>query len=393
MDLIAYWSQDAAVRAACESFGDGAQIIETAIAIQQIPAPTFAEGPRGAEVAARMRALGLADVEVDALGNVYGRRAGRSGGPGLLIAAHLDTVFPAGTDLSVRRAGGRIYGPGLGDNSLGVAALLHLAQALQQHDIASGGDIWFVANVGEEGLGDLRGMRAAVDRLSRQIAAAIALEGCDQGQIIHTAVGSRRYRISVTAAGGHSWSDFGVPSAVHTLVRLAERLTRLDVPREHQSSFNIGVIEGGTSVNTIAQRAALLLDLRSVAPPALGDLVRQAEQIVAEARAAEPQVTIAVETVGDRPAGQLAHEHPLVQAAAAAYRAVGADIRFEVGSTDANIPLSRGIPAVCVAVGDGDNAHRLDESIDPARVPAGMRALLLLALAATTVSPPAARAR
>jgi di/tripeptidase len=227
-------------------------------------------------------------------------------------------------------------------------------------------------------------MRAAVDRLADRVASAIALEGCQQGQVIHIGLGVRRYRIHAACAGGHSWYNFGEPSAIHSLVRVAERLTRLEPPSAPRSSFNIGVIEGGTSVNTIAERASLLLDLRSVAPETLAELVRQVEQIVEQARAAEPQVTLTLEVVGDRPAGQIAQEHPLAQAAASAYRLVGAQVHFGEGSTDANIPLSRGIPAVCVAVGHGGYAHRLDESIDPERVPEGMRALLLLVLAATT---------
>jgi acetylornithine deacetylase/succinyl-diaminopimelate desuccinylase-like protein len=381
MDSIEQWTRDPAVRAASASFGDSSEIIETAIAIQQIPAPTFDEGQRGRYVEQRMRALGLSDVDIDAIGNVYGRRAGRAPGPGLLIAAHLDTVFPAGTNLTVRREGARIYGPGLGDNSLGAAALLHLAQALQRHDIAHAGDIWFVANVGEEGLGDLRGMRAACDRLGDHVAAAIALEGTGPDRVVHAGLGVRRYRISATAPGGHSWQNFGAPSAIHALVRLAAKLTELDVPKEPRSSFNIGVIEGGTSVNTIAERASLLLDLRSVEPAALAGLIDQVERIVATA---EPQGSFQIETVGDRPAGQIAREHPLVQAAAAAYAAAGIIVSFDAASTDANIPLSRGIPAVCVGVGDGENAHRLDEYIEPARVPQGMQALLWLALAATS---------
>ena len=384
MNAIERWTNDPAARAAAESFGDGSAIVETAIAIQQIPAPTFDEAQRGAEVAERMRALHLADVQIDAVGNVYGRRTGRAGGPGLLIAAHLDTVFPAGTDLAVRRDGVRIYGPGLGDNSMGVAALLHLAQALGQADVANAGDIWFVANVGEEGLGDLRGMRAAVDRQGAQVGAAIALEGCDPGRIIHAGLGVRRYQIRTAAGGGHSWSDFGSPSAIHALVRLAAQLTQIDAPLEPRSSFNIGVIEGGSSVNTIAERASLLLDLRATAPAALGTLIRQVEQIVAGARADEPQVTFEIEMVGDRPAGSIPREHALAQLAGAAYLAEGLGAIYEIASTDANIPLSRGIPAVCVGVCDGGNAHRLDEYIEPARLPNGMRALLWLALAATS---------
>jgi acetylornithine deacetylase/succinyl-diaminopimelate desuccinylase-like protein len=386
MKAIKHWRNDPAARAAANSFGDGSTIVETAIAIQQIPAPTFDEAQRGADVAERMRALALADVRIDAVGNVYGRRAGHAGGPGLLIAAHLDTVFPAGTNLAVRRDGARIYGPGLGDNSMGVAALLHLAQALGQADVANAGDIWFVANVGEEGLGDLRGMRAAVDTLGDRIGAAIALEGCDPGRIIHAGLGVRRYQISTAARGGHSWSDFGAPSAIHALVRLAARLTQLDVPKEPRSSFNIGVIDGGSSVNTIAEHASLLLDLRSAAPGGLGALIDQVEQIIASAREAEPGVTFRIETVGDRPAGGIAREHALVQLAGAAYLAEGIDSTYEIASTDANIPLSRGIPAVCIGVCDGGNAHRLDEYIEPLRLPRGMRALLWLALAATSAA-------
>ena len=369
---------------AAVSFGDGSAVVETAIAIQQIPAPTFDERARGLYVAERMGVLRLDDVQIDTVGNVYGRRHGVVGGSALLVAAHLDTVFPAGTDLMVRRKGARIYGPGLGDNSMGVAALLHLAQALQQHNIAHQGDIWFVANVGEEGLGDLRGMRAAVDRLDGQIAAAIALEGCGPDRIIHAGLGVRRYRISTAAAGGHSWADFGAPSAIHALVRLAAYLSRIEAPTEPRSSFNIGVIEGGSSVNTIAQRATLLLDLRSAASNGLAWLIGQVEQILASARATEPGVVFELETVGDRPAGAIPIDHTLVRAASAAYRAEGFSATYDIASTDANIPLSRGIPAICVGVCDGENEHRLDEYIEPARLPAGMRALLRLALAATS---------
>ena len=379
--ILAPWFNDAAVQRAAAAFGDGAAVVESAIAIQQIPAPTFDEVRRALYAHAAMQQLGLNDVATDAVGNVYGRIAGRTSGHSLLIAAHLDTVFPAATDLQIKRVGQQVYGPGIGDNSLGVAGLLHLAQALREHDITPTHDVWFVANVGEEGLGDLRGMRAALDRLHGQVAYAIALEGTGHDRVVHEAIGVRRYRISVTAAGGHSWQNFGAASAIHSLVRLADRLTRLDLPNV-RGSFNIGVIEGGTSVNAIAERASLLLDLRSVEPEGLAALVRQVEKILVAARAAEPDVTISAEIVGDRPAGQIPRDHPLVKMATAAYAAAGATVSFGIGSTDANVPLSRGIPAVCVGIADGANAHRLDEYIDVSRVGAGMRALLWLALAA-----------
>ncbi len=378
------WFHDPAAQAATESLRDSAPVVETAIAIQQIAAPTFAERTRGQYVQSQMQALGLSDVAMDEVGNVYGCRRGTASGPGLLIAAHLDTVFPAGTDLSVRREGERIYGPGLGDNSLGVAGLLHLARALQQHDVPNERPIWFVANVGEEGMGDLRGMRAAVDRLASQIGAAIALEGGTHGHVIHEAIGVRRYRISATAAGGHSWQDFGAPSAIHALVRLATRLTHLHIPEGARSSYNIGVIEGGSSVNTIAQHASLLLDLRSVSSTALEQLIGQVEQVIVDSQAAETDVQIVLEMVGNRPAGRIARDHPLVQAAAAIHRKVGTATEYDVGSTDANIPLSRGIPAVCIGIGDGYNAHRLDEYIETKRIATGMQALLWLALAASS---------
>lgn len=379
--LLDPWKADLAVQRAAASFSDGAALVETAIAIQQIAAPTFHESRRAAFVRDQLTQIGLVDVSTDAIGNVYGRVPGKARGPGLLIAAHLDTVFAESTDLTVRREGQRIYGPGLGDNSLGVAALLHLAMALHKHAITPAHDIWLVANVGEEGLGDLRGMRAALEQLRGQIGVAIALEGTGHDRIVHEAIGVRRYRITARAAGGHSWQNFGAPSAVHTLVRLADRLTRLDLPPT-RSSFNIGVIEGGSSVNAIAEHASLLLDLRSVETEALMGLVRQVEKILASSRLASPDVAIKADIVGDRPAGRIPRDHRLVQLATAAYTAAGANVSYGVGSTDANVPLSQGIPAVCIGIADGANAHRLDEYIETSRIGNGMRALLWLALAA-----------
>jgi tripeptide aminopeptidase len=383
MTLIERWAVQPQVQAALAHFDDSEAVVETTIAVQQIPAPTFAEAARAAYVRDRMRAIGLQDVHIDGVGNVYGRRAG-SGGPALLIAAHTDTVFPDDTDLTVRREPGRVHGPGIGDNSLGVAALLHLADVMQSYDLPNEGDVWFVANVGEEGLGDLRGMRAAVDCLQDQIASAIALEGCDHGRIFYQAIGVRRYRISAAAPGGHSWGDFGSPSAIHALVRLAARISELDVPADPRTTYNIGTIAGGNSVNSIAQWANMLLDMRSVDLQALSDLVAEVDRLIAESIDSERDVKISVEVVGDRPAGRIPHDHPLVGMATAAYEWVNATIIYDVGSTDANIPLSRGIPAVCVGIGNGEHAHRLDEYIETHNIANGMRALLLLTMAATT---------
>lgn len=381
--VITQWRDLASVKQALKALTHQQAVLETAIRVQQVPAPTFNEQQRAALVATEFERLGLQDVEIDAIGNVFARRPGSQAAPALLVTAHLDTVFPLSVDLAVRYAGERVYGPGLGDNSLGVAALLHLARSFQHFDLPHRGDIWFVANVGEEGLGDLRGMRAVIDRLHSQIAAVIVIEGCDFGTLHHRAIGVRRYRIEVEAPGGHSWGDFGRPSAIHVLVQLAAAITAIDLPRTPRTTFNIGVIEGGTSVNSIAQSASMLLDMRSVEPMALNRLAASVDALVERTSADHPGVKLGTTVVGDRPAGAIPREHPLVQSAMAAFRSTGAGISFQQGSTDANIPLSRNIPAVCVGLTDGGNAHRLDEFIVPARIGPGMQALLLLALAAS----------
>lgn len=380
---IQYWRDHPAIQSALASLADSRPILETAITIQQVPAPTFEEARRSAMVLEHMRAIGLRDIEQDSIANVYGRRPGRADRPALMISAHLDTVFPRDTDLSLHYDGDRIYGPGLGDNSTGVAGLIHLAQTLQSHDLPHQGDIWFVANVGEEGLGDLRGMRAAVNRLRSRLGAVIVLEGCDFGTLHHQAIGVRRYRIEARAPGGHSWGNFGNPSAIHALVRLAARITDLEVPRSPRTTFNIGTIEGGTSVNTIAQHASMLLDMRSVSAAHLSDLVTQVDRLI-RAAAEHAEVQISAQVVGNRPSGAIAREHPLVQTAVAAYQAVGATVSYQQSSTDANIPLSLGLPAVCIGLTDGGNAHRRDEYVLPANLGRGMQALLLMAMAASS---------
>jgi acetylornithine deacetylase/succinyl-diaminopimelate desuccinylase-like protein len=363
-------------------------ILELAISIQQISAPTFEEAARALWVEERMRALGLADVEHDWVYNVFGRIPGTGAAPALVISAHTDTVFPAGTDLTVTRdpANHRVAGPGLGDNSLGVAALLGLAEAFVDRPLPC--DLWFVANTGEEGLGDLRGMRVAFDRLQQRpdkqgIGASIVIEGMGLGRIVHEALGSRRYRIAVQAPGGHSWASFGSASAVHVLVQLADKISRLEVPASPRTSFNIGKIAGGTSVNTIAETASLELDLRSVDTQALAKVIGNVEAIVHRYQTPawkHKGVKVTLDVIGDRPVGEIAHDHPLVQMAERALEAVGIGVESEDrrSSTDSNIPLSRGIPSVCVGVTGGGNAHRLDEWIATREIAQGMRHLEIL---------------
>jgi acetylornithine deacetylase/succinyl-diaminopimelate desuccinylase-like protein len=364
------------------------QIIDLSIQIQQVAAPTGQEGERARWVANWLRRCGYADVVLDEYENVYACLQGNMRRPALLVSAHTDTVFPAGTDLAVRYDDHqrRIYGPGLGDNSTGVAAMLWLASQVRRQEPPV--DVWFVANTGEEGNGNLRGMRAAVDRLQQVLGAAIVIEGMGLPRIVSRALGSRRYRIVVNAPGGHSWSDFGAASAVHVLVNLAAELTRLRPPSNPRTTFNVGVVSGGTSVNTIAQAAELELDLRSEEPGALEALVGQVQAVVQRyqtPRWRQAGVLVNAELIGDRPAGAIADDHPLVQAAVQSL--VNAGVQPQTGnrisSTDANVPLSRGIPAVCIGITDGGNAHRLDEWITPDLLPKGMQHLMSLTQWAT----------
>lgn len=368
------------------------ELTQRCIEIQQIPAPTGQEAARAEHIAQIFRAWQLSDVSVDALFNVYGRVSGgamdeAAEKPAVLVTAHTDTVFDVDTDLRVNAnaESGRLYGPGIGDNSAGVAALLALAETLTQgqKDGSLPVDIWLVANSGEEGLGDLKGMRAVVDRLAGKIGACIVIEGMGLGRIVHRALGSRRFRIHVEAPGGHSWSDFGAASAIHVLMQVGSDISRLSVPVVPRTTYNLGRVSGGTSVNSIAQYAAAELDLRSEAPHALQSLVQKVEDIVARHNTPRRQrqgVSIRLETIGDRPAGEIGPEHPLVEAAMRSLShcspARMPDLR--ISSTDANIPLSQGIPAVCIGITDGGDAHRLQEWIQTEPLSQGVQHLIRL---------------
>ena len=375
-----------AVLQAAHQMGQAADaLVSLCIAIQQIPAPTGAEQLRAAWVADQLDKLGLVDMVIDpALHNVYGRWPGQTHSPALLISAHTDTVFGFDTDLSVTRqdAQGRIYGPGIGDNAMGVAALIGLVQTLRRLPPPPV-DIWFAANSREEGLGDLTGMRGVVEALAPRLGACIVIEGMGLGRVVHRGLGSRRYRIHVTAPGGHSWSDFGTASAVHVLAQIAADLTHLHPPEDPRTTFNIGRLEGGTSVNTIAQSGWLELDLRSEDPVTLAQIVDETHRIVGgyqTLRWERRGVKVRLEPIGDRPSGGIPADHPLVLAALESLTMVGyphpPDLR--ISSTDANVPLSQGIPAVCVGVAEGGNAHRLQEWIGVDRLALGMAHLLLL---------------
>lgn len=348
------------------------RVIELAIAIQQIPAPTFEEGERAEFVRAKFSEAGLSDVEIDLTGNVYGRWAG-GGAPPLVVSAHLDTVFARGTNLRLTRDPQRIHGPGIGDNSMGVAALLGLAWTLRARGTRPRGDVWFVANTGEEGLGDLRGMKAVVERFGVNVTAYLVIEGAALGHVYHRAVGVHRYRISAKTAGGHAWSDYGHPSAVHELAALTARIAALSLPHTPRTTLNVGRIAGGTSVNTVAAEASLELDMRSESPAALEDLVRRVDALIEAAN--RPGVRVEAEVIGHRPAGEIPASHPLVELAVACTRAQGIEPGLIGGSTDANVPLSRGIPAVVMGVTTGGGAHTPAEFVEVEPVARGMKAL------------------
>ncbi len=367
-------------------------VIDQAIAIQQIAAPTFNEASRAAYVAQQFEHLGLAQIEIDELFNVYGLMEGKDRHRlTVMVSAHTDTVFHIDTDLAVRRDTDLIYGPGLGDNSVGVAGMLGLIAALRESSEAPEADIWFVANTREEGLGDLGGIKAAFTRLKNRVAFVINLEGMAFGHVYHAGIAVRRLRIRAKAEGGHSWLNFGRSSAIHGIVELGASITRLRPPENPRTTYNIGLIEGGQSINTIASEASLWLDLRSEDSRALMVFEDEVRHLIPPL--SKPDLTFEVEVVGDRPSGQIPPDHPLVQTALAALEQVGTQGTLENGSTDANVPLSMGCPAVTIGITRGGNAHRLDEFIETRPIADGLRQLILLTLTACAMTNDWARSR
>lgn len=337
------------------------RLLDLAVAIQRIPAPTFAEDQRAAFLFSLFRDEGLPHVEVDQTGNVLARLDGEGSAPPLIVCAHSDTVFPASTDLSLTRTSKQLTGPGIGDNAIGLAALFGLVWALRERANRLPGDVWLIATVGEEGLGNLRGMRTVVDRFGSQPLAYIALEGMALGHVYHRGLGVQRYRITVQTPGGHAWVDYGRPSAIHELAALITHLAALPLPQSPRTILNPGLISGGISVNSIAAQAALELDLRSEEIRTLANLAAQVEFLVAQAN--RPEVKVTAEIVGQRPAGEISPQHPLAQLAVRSLESVGIQPHLHTGSTDANLPLSLGLPAICIGLTTGSGAHTLAETI------------------------------
>jgi tripeptide aminopeptidase len=365
-----------------------AQTIEDQIAICEIPAPPFQEAARAEEYGRRLRALGLRDVRTDAEGNVIAHRPGEPGGPLVVISGHLDTVFPAGTDVKVTREGPVLRGPGIGDDCRGLAVVLAVARALEQAEVATHGTILFVGTVGEEGAGNLRGVRHLfANELKDRIDYFVSVDGTGLG-LTTSAVGSYRYSVNYRGPGGHSYGAFGMPNPIHALGRAIGKIADFQVPHEPRVTFNVGIVEGGTSVNSIPHEAGMEVDMRSVDPAELDVVERKFRTAVQEALAEEngrwrsqARLALAVDRWGLRPAGEQAQDAPIIRAALDAGRALGFTPPTGASSTDANIPISLGVPAVTIdGGGKGGAAHSLDEWYDTTDSHLGTQWALLLTL-------------
>ncbi len=357
-------------------------IIDQSIAIQQIPAPTFNEEKRALYVAEQFKQLGLKNVQIDSLFNVVGLMKGKQKElPGVMVSAHTDTVFAQEADLHIRRENDTIWGPGLGDNSVGVGGMLGLASILNTLGLQPDCDIWFVANTREEGLGDLGGMKAVFAQLQAKIKCVINLEGMAFGHVYHAGIAVRRLHITAKGEGGHSWLNFGRTSAIHGILDLGAQITRITPPQSPRTTYNVGIIEGGQSINTISTEAGMWLDLRSEESVTLSKFEQDVRKIIN--KASKPNLAFSIEVVGDRPAGSISPKHELVQQAMEALEQTGIKGTLENGSTDANVPLAAQCPAVTIGITRGGNAHRMDEYIEVTPISSGMRQLLLLTLATT----------
>ena len=369
-----------AVRAAADAVTS--DVLELTALISSVPSPTGEETEKSLLIERLFATAGLA-TERDAIGDVVGVIPGRqpsgTGRSKLVVAAHIDTVFPIGTPLEVKRTAGRLAGPGVGDNSVAVAAAIKLADLLHIAGEVPAVDVLLTGNVGEEGLGNLRGIREVLASRS-DIGAVVALEGHNLGRVTHVAVGSRRFCITVRGPGGHSWGDFGRPNAIQRLSKLIAELDAIPLPRSPKTTLNVGMISGGVSVNTIAPEASCLLDLRSIDESALQRLSDRVTRLVDRSNRGDA-VDYTADSIGERPAGVVAADSPIVQIAASTLAALGLEPSFDASSTDANVPIAAGIPAVCVGLTTGGNVHRADEYIDLEPIQMGITQLALLTLA------------
>jgi tripeptide aminopeptidase len=373
--------------------------VDDIIRLTEIESPSFNETIRAQTWYEMAKAHGLTDLEIDAEGNVTGIRRGIGNGPLVCVAAHLDTVFPAGTDVKVRREGTKLFAPGIGDDTRSLAVLLAWLRAMDAAGIETRADILFVADVGEEGLGDLRGMRHLFQhgRYKDRINTFITVDSPNMERIVTGGVGSKRYRVTFKAPGGHSYGSFGVVNPMFAMADAISRLGRVPVPAEPKTTYSASVTGGGTSINSIPNAVWTEFDLRSESVRELDTLEQRFLEIIAASVAAENDrrstrngpVTVEIVPIGDRPAGHTSESHELVQFAKAAINAKGFETRFDASSTDANIPMSLGIPAIKIGSGGtGAREHSLDEWIDvePDASLRGMEAGLATLLAVAGVA-------
>jgi acetylornithine deacetylase/succinyl-diaminopimelate desuccinylase-like protein len=355
---------------------DQDRFVRELIALTEIPAPPFKEAARAKAFQAMLEQHGLGDVEMDAEGNVMGLRRGGGGQPGVLVvSAHLDTVFPEGTDVKVRREGTRLAAPGVGDNTRGLALLLALVRALDAGKFRTEYDVLFVGNVGEEGEGDLRGVKFLVQKgkYKDRIRQMLVIDGNESNGITNGGVGSRRYRVAFKGPGGHSFGAFGLVNPAYAMAGAIARFSRIQVPAAPRTTYSIGVVRGGTSVNSIPFEVSMDVDMRSESCAELKKVDERFLAILREAVAeensarstAQGSIQADPKVIGERPCGETARSTPIVQAAAAAITAFGLTPRYAISSTDANIPMSLGIPAITIGRGGpGDRTHSLDEWTD-----------------------------
>lgn len=390
--VVAGVAESRRVHEAFAWFRANARLLEDLqLAVSAIPAPPWGEAARSEWLRARFAEFTLADVHIDEIGNVFAVHPGTDpNAPYIALSAHIDTVFPEGTDVAPRREAGKLYGPGISDNASGITAVLAIAGALSATALATAAPVLLIGNVGEEGEGDLRGVRHIFHepRWARSIATLVALDGAGTDTIISEGLGSRRYELTVSGPGGHSWSDFGLPNPILAMARIIEHFGRTPVPTLPKTTFNIGTIHGGTSVNSIPQSATIRVDTRSASVIELDRMERALREAIDEilpqmkGRKRQEALRAEVRVIGNRPAADLASDAHLLKMIRAVDAHLKNQSRVQRASTDANIPLSLGREAIAIgAGGSGGGAHTLSEWYDPAGRELGLKRILLLTLA------------
>lgn len=366
-------------------------ITEEQIRICSIPASPFGEQERAEYLGRKFSELGLTEVEIDEEGNCLGLLQGSSRTPLIVVSAHLDTVFSKDTNFEVLKRAHKLFAPGIADDGCGLVALLALAQAIQTERLPIEGSILFVGTVGEEGEGNLRGVRHLFTkgRWAKHVDAFLSLDGPGMDRITNRALGSHRYRVEVTGPGGHSWGDFGLPNPVHAIGRAISRLAGYPAPKEPRTTFNVGRVEGGRSVNAIPSEAVMEVDLRSAAEPELQRLdaffrraIRDAvDEENAKRRAGDLLLRLKVDLIGERPTGETPADSQLVEIAMEATKLLGVEPHLDQSSTDSNLPISLGIPAITLGAGGTSGcSHSLDEWFDPRGRDLGLKRGLLVIL-------------